>query len=222
ELTHPRPVIALAFNDRGDRLATACRDGQARVFAVPGASADALFAPVPHEAEFPLAAVTPAVLRTRVAPGFCKDGRGLLTPGANGAVTWRDAETGEQIRPVQFTEGPVQTMTVAPDGKHFVVGGYGGARLWDAVADGPVGAPLRNRNFTTAATFLPDGTSLLTVGGDLTAQLWSVPGGQTLGPPLGHQAILTRAACSPDGRLLATAHAHAFLPACALAPPHPH
>jgi eukaryotic-like serine/threonine-protein kinase len=207
ELSHPRPVVALAFNGRGDRLATACLDGQARVFSVPGESANALFAPVPHEAEFPLAAVTPAVLRTRVAPVFVSDGRGLLTRDANGGVTWRDAETGKPIRPVEFTDGPVQVIAVAPDGNHFAVGGYGGARLWDAAAGGPVGAPLRNRNFTTAATFLPDGTSLLTVGGDRTAQLWSVPGGQALGPPLVHQAILTRAACSADGRLLATAQA---------------
>src|SRR5262249_36036673 len=49
ELTHPRPVVALAFNESGDRLATACLDGQARVFAVPGASANVPFAPVPHE-----------------------------------------------------------------------------------------------------------------------------------------------------------------------------
>jgi WD40 repeat protein/tetratricopeptide (TPR) repeat protein len=206
ELIHPRPVIALAFNERGDRLATACRDGQARVFAVPGASAKALFAPVPHEAEFPLAAVTPAVLRTRIGPVFVKDG-GLLTRDANGAVTWRDSETGKPIRPVPFTEGPVQMIAATADGKHFVVGGYCGARLWDADAGGPVGAPLSNRNFTTAAAFLPDGTSLLTVGGDRTAQLWSVPGGVALGVPLVHQSILTRAACSSDGRLLATAGA---------------
>jgi WD40 repeat protein len=207
ELAHPRSVIALAFNEHGDRLATACLDGQARVYAIPGASANALFVPVPHEAEFPLAAVTPAVLRTRVAPVFVADGRGLLTRDANGAVTWRDAATGKPLRPVQFTEGPAQTIAVAPDGKHFVVGGYGGARLWDAIADGTVGSPLYNRNFTTAATFLPDGTSLLTVGGDRTAQLWSVPSGQALGPPLVHQSILTRAACSADGRMLATAQA---------------
>jgi WD40 repeat protein/tetratricopeptide (TPR) repeat protein len=221
ELTHPRPVIALAFNERGDRLATACLDGQARVIAVPGASANSLFTPVPHEAEFPLAAVTPAVLRTRVAPAFVADGSGLLTRGANGAVAWRDAETGKQIRPVKFTEGPVQTIAVAADGKHFVIGGYGGARLWDAVADGPVGAALRNRNFTTAATFVPDGTTLLTVGGDRTAQLWSVPSGQALGPPLVHQSILTHAACSADGRLLATAQADGLVRVWSLASGNP-
>ena len=74
------------------------------------------------------------------------------------------------------------------------------------------GAPLRNRNFTTAATFLPDGTSLLTVGGDRTAQLWLVPSGQALGPALVHQGILTHAACSADGRLLATAQANGSNP----------
>src|SRR5262249_22102409 len=33
---HPDTVQDLAFNDRGDRLATACQDGRGRVFAVPG------------------------------------------------------------------------------------------------------------------------------------------------------------------------------------------
>jgi WD40 repeat protein/tetratricopeptide (TPR) repeat protein len=205
ELVHPRPVLALAFNGRGDRLATACLDGLARVFAVPAASEKPLFAPVRHAADFPLAAVTPAVLQTRVAPVFVADGRGLLTREDQGGLTWRDAETGKPLRAVPFAEGPVQAVAAGPDGKHFVVGGYGGAQLWDAAAGAPVGVPLRNRNFVTAATFLPDGASMLTAGGDRTAQFWSVPGGQPLGPPLVHQSILTRAACSADGRLLATA-----------------
>src|SRR5262249_17270155 len=55
---HPGPVGALAFNPLGDRLATSCPDGRARVFAVPGGADDQpLFPPVPHDADFRLAAV---------------------------------------------------------------------------------------------------------------------------------------------------------------------
>jgi serine/threonine protein kinase len=50
ELPHPKPVARLVFNSRGDRLATGCRDGKARVHAVPGdpSKPEPLFPPVTH------------------------------------------------------------------------------------------------------------------------------------------------------------------------------
>src|SRR5262249_8642210 len=50
ELTHSQAVLALSFNESGDRLATACADGRARIFAVPGSTEkpEPLFPPVPH------------------------------------------------------------------------------------------------------------------------------------------------------------------------------
>jgi WD40 repeat protein/tetratricopeptide (TPR) repeat protein/tRNA A-37 threonylcarbamoyl transferase component Bud32 len=209
ELAHPAAVVALAFNTRGDRLATGCLDGRARVFAVPGgpAASAPLFPPVPHVAEGRLAAVAPAPLLHHMAPVFVANDRGLLTTTPQEGVTWRDAETGQAVRPVPLAEGEPQVVLAGPGAAHFVVGGYGGARLWDAARGEPEGAPLPSRNFVTAAAFSRDGTTLLTVAGDRTAQLWSVPGGQPLGPPLRHHAILTLAAYSADGRLLATAQA---------------
>ena len=49
--SHPAPVTALAFNGRGDRLATSCLDDRARLFAVPSADGNpnSLFAPVEHQ-----------------------------------------------------------------------------------------------------------------------------------------------------------------------------
>jgi WD40 repeat protein/tetratricopeptide (TPR) repeat protein len=208
EFTHPKPVLTLTFNARGDRLATGGLDGQARVFAVPGGGkGQPLFPPVPHAAEFRLAAVAPAALLQRRAPVFVAEDRGLLTVTDKEGVSWRDAETGEKVRPVPFAVGEPQAVASGPGGKYFVVGGYSGAQLWDAGTGGPQGPPLPSRNFVTAAAFSPDGTALLTVGGDRTAQLWSVPGGRPSGPALPHEAILTLGAYAPDGRLLATAQA---------------
>jgi WD40 repeat protein/tetratricopeptide (TPR) repeat protein len=210
DLAHPRPVVTLTFNSRGDRLATGCLDGKARVFTVPGGAANPrpLFPPVPHAAEFPLAAVAPAALPQRLAPVFVAEDHGLLTAGRPEGVVWRDAETGKVVRRVPFTGGgEPQTVAVGPGGKFFLLGGYAGAQLWEAAGGQALEPRLPSRNFVTAAAFTPDGTAVLTAGGDRTARLWSVPGGQPLGPPLPHQAILTLAACSPDGRLFATAQA---------------
>jgi WD40 repeat protein/Flp pilus assembly protein TadD len=209
DLAHPRPVITLTFNSRGDRLATGCLDGKARVFAVPGGAAVGrpLFPPVAHTAEFPLAAVAPAALPQRLAPVFVAEDHGLLTAGRSEGVVWRDAETGKFVRRVPFPAGEPQTLVVGPPGKYFLLGGYGGGHLWDTAGGQALEPSLPSRNFVTAAAFTPDGTAVLTAGGDRTARLWSVPGGQPLGPPLLHQAILTLAACSADGRLFATAQA---------------
>jgi WD40 repeat protein/Flp pilus assembly protein TadD len=207
ELAHPRPCVTLTFNSRGDRLATGCLDGKARVFAVPGGDGRPLFKPVPHTAEFRLAAVAPAALPQRLAPVFIAEDHALLTASRTEGVVWRDADTGKAVRRVPFAAADPQTVAAGPAGKYFLVGGYGGGQLWDAAGGQAVDPLLPSRNFVTAAAFTPDGTAVLTAGGDRTARLWSVPGGQPLGPPLVHQAILTLAACSADGRLFATAQA---------------
>ena len=204
DLPHPQAVVTLTFNALGDRLATGCLDGRARVFAVPGKS-EPLFPPVPHVAAFRSDAVAPAVLERRVAPVFLAGGRDLLTTSGSGGAVWRDGDTGRPKHAIHFPAGQAQVVEVSPDGKYFMVGGYAGAQVWDVAAGQAIEPVLPNRNFVIAAAFRPDGAVLLTAGGDRTARLWSVPGGRPLGPPLVHQAILTLAAYSPDGRLLATA-----------------
>ncbi len=199
EIPHPAPVLRLVFNGRGDRLATACADGNARVFAVPPGprGAGPLFAPLPNRAPAP-----PGNLP--VDPVFVASDRGLLTLGFSGIVHWWDAETGREVRQIVSQWGYSFTAA-SPDGKHLVVAGLSsGGRLWQVNPARAVGQKFAHGNHIYAAAFSPDGQVLLTVGADRTARLWDVPGGTALYSTLAHQNDVKFAAFAPDGQLFAT------------------
>ena len=199
ELVHPRQVIALAFSASGDRLATGCEDNTARVFAITGQSAGAepLFPPVPHR-------LKGVYWITPIAPTFIDQDRGLLTVTDTTTVAWRDAETGEQIRPVPAEAGTVNFLAVSPDGRHFALGGWVNASLWDVATGRRVGNQTSQPDFVLSATFSPDGTTLIT-GSANNVRPWSVPAGEPAGPVLRHQGGVHHTAFSPDGKLVATA-----------------
>ncbi len=95
ELRHPSAIDALAFNPKGDRLATACQDGQCRLYDMARNSAEPSFAPVPHLSKRP--SIVPGSKVT--PPLFVSDGRELLTRDEK-ALLWWDASTGEKVRSV--------------------------------------------------------------------------------------------------------------------------
>jgi WD40 repeat protein/predicted Ser/Thr protein kinase len=201
ELVHPKPVVALRFNDSNDRLATTAADDLARVFAVPGdaAAVKPLFPPVPHLWQ-PEYSVRP------VAPLFVDGGRGLVTIANKAQAAWWDAETGTQIAPVPFTKGSLLlTVATEPQGRYVVLGGHSGAQVWDTRRRAAVGPFLEHSNYVTALAVSPDGNQLLTVSEDRKGRRWLLPGGEPLGPPLPHQASLNLAAFAPDGLRVATA-----------------
>jgi len=202
ELPHPRPVAALAFGPKGDRLATACGDGKARVFAVPSGPGGArpLFEPARHLASLQPTGGGPSAA---VAPAFLDGGRTLLTIEGGGKLTGRNPETGATVRSWQM-KGDVTSLAVSPDGKSAAVGGY----LWAVVLRPPTaaaGTELAHRNEVDRVAFSGDGLTLLTLCEDLTARLWSVPEGRPLTAPWPLSGRSRQAAFSPDDRLIAVA-----------------
>ncbi|MBL7039887.1 MAG: protein kinase [Pirellulaceae bacterium] len=199
ELVHPRPVLALAFSATGDRLLTGCEDNTARVFVIAGQSARAepLFPPVPH-------GLGASSWLIPIAPTFIDQDRGLLTVTDSNTVAWRDAGTGEQIRPVPSEASTVKFLAVSPDGRHFALGGWVKTSLWDVAAGRRVGNQTSQPGMVYSATFSPDGTTLIT-GSANNVRPWSVPAGEPAGPVLRHQGGVHHTAFSPDGKLVATA-----------------
>ena len=213
-LDHPAPVLRLAFSPAAGRLATACGDGQARVFAVPGdARGRPLFAPVrqvlKHDGE-------------GWQPGetvFLNEDL-LVTHTGDSAAVLRNATTGQAVHTIDDGGRGIMKALPGPDGRYVAVCQYFGTQLWDVATRTPRGPVLPQGNFITAAAFSPDGRVLLTSSGDRTARLWSVADGQPLGPPL-HQDQLTHAAFSPDGRHFATAQDDGLVRVWALSLPDP-
>jgi len=90
KLGHPSEVVALSFDSRGNRLATACRDQWARIFAVPGGD-NSLARLIPHC--FREYGVSHGGYDVGT-PRFVDDDRKLLTVSSPMELLWSDATSG--------------------------------------------------------------------------------------------------------------------------------
>jgi WD40 repeat protein/predicted Ser/Thr protein kinase len=195
---HPQAVGALAFNRKGDRLVTACADGQARLYAVPGLPGRPapLFDPVPHSPAYGYAS----------PPAFVDGDRGLVTITGNQQLTWWDAESMKRARAgdIATKSYNLSRVVASPRGDWFATGGFSVAETWNCAAGTTRSLVLEHHNFVEDLAFSADGSTLLTISWDETARLWSLPEGQAIGNPLPHMGMVTRGDLSGDGRYLAT------------------
>ena len=178
ELTHPRPIQALVFNRRSDRLITTDEETrQAYVFAIPSEHSEPLYPPLPHYSFAP---------DPYVAPTFLDDDRGILTAGG-GDFQWWDAESGKQIRTLPHDCGKWQRpMAVSPDGRIVAGVSWRQVRLTDVRTGERLAPVMDHLNDIVSLAFSPDSQLLLTGSWDHTAQLWNVKDGKPLGGPIQH------------------------------------
>ncbi|MBW3541737.1 MAG: NAD-dependent epimerase/dehydratase family protein, partial [Planctomycetes bacterium] len=195
EVDHADQGREVAFNSRGDRLATATADGRIRVFDIgPQALVELRWSPLAgrntdHE---PL-----------VRPVFINSDHGLLAPTDRSTVTWWNTESGSPVE--SFHLNRVTVVEPCPNGRYVVMGGLSDGQFWDLATRRPVGSRLRHLNQIRAADFSADGRTLLTVAMDRRARLWSVPSGEPLSPWLHHTDNVHHGDLSPDGKFIATA-----------------
>jgi WD40 repeat protein len=157
----PRGVAAASFGSDGGMVATAGRDGVARLWAISGGP--------------------PRVLRGHRGAvhdaAFSRDGRVVVTAGVDRtARLWRVA-TGEQL--VTFAhDGPVFSAEINAPGTHVITvsrvaqTGRVIARLYDA-ATGSLIRTLDQVGITTAI-FAPAGSYAVTTSADDTARVWDL------------------------------------------------
>src|SRR5262249_53414017 len=205
ELGHPAAVTSLSFHPEGRYLATGCRDQKARLFAVPGGAGKPLWPAVPHvQAE---GSVWFTVFFA--PPLFVDGGRGLITYGGKGGLTWRAIQTGAEVRTLDSPEvsGRIAAAKLSPDGRELVVFGVqlpGIVRIFEVATGRPIGPVLKHMNTVLDAAISPDSRLLLTCSSDNTARLWADQGGELLARSLDLHRTVHCVAFAPDGRSLAT------------------
>jgi WD40 repeat protein len=211
---HKGEVLSLSFGSNSERLATAARDGMARVFRVPSEQSEPLFPPVPHSLgldEFNHRGAD------ALTPSFANGDQILLTvpavPKSNHRLLWQSAATRKKH---QFSAGPpndnpLMSFAVSPEGRYAAGLWAGDGRIWD-MRTRHVLSPIPGSDVTSYedVAFSSDGSLLVTSSDDSAVRFWSVPDLASQKPtasypPIFHPAQAVRVSLTPDGRHLATA-----------------
>ncbi len=138
------------------------------------------------------------------AVAFSPDGKRLYAgfQGPTRRVHWWDRDTGEFLARTGFHG--VWRMTLSPDGKTLLTGGYSEARLWNTETGESMGTKMSHPDRTFALAFSPDNETFVIGCYDGTMRLWSAKTGQPLGPRFQNSNEICAAAFSPDGMMILT------------------
>ncbi|MFZ1075781.1 MAG: WD40 repeat domain-containing protein, partial [Minisyncoccia bacterium] len=202
---HEGVVVSAAFDPSGRRIATASRDGTARLWdAATGVELAVLRR---HEGEV-------------VSAAFDQSGKRIATASHDGTARVWDAESGDEITEMRHEEAVV-SVAFDPSGRRIATASYDGtARVWDAESgeqlavlrhqgpipesDGASRAKQTQEVAVRSAVFDPSGRRIATVShDDGTVRLWDANGAEQL-IVLPHKGVQS-AAFDPSGARVATA-----------------
>lgn len=203
ELRHPATVHSLQFSLDGTRLATASRDGKARVFAMPDASpASGTSALI----ENPVAGPLDHRPAAECPPVFVNGGKAVITISAQDRLKWTSLNGAAKPKRDEIRTGDsmLLDMSVSNDGRWLAIGGYRDARIWDTRRKDQRQVRLPHRNHVVDIEFSPDGRFAITAGWDARAKLWSLDGEHRIGQSLFHQGKVEHVSFSTDGKFVAT------------------
>lgn len=158
EVAHEAPLTDFTFSPDGRRIATASKDGTARVWDVETGAP--LTPPLVHKQPV-----------NKVA--FSADGRQLVSAGDDRTARIWDAR-GIQLHILELS-GPVRSASFSADGKRLVTQSGGWVSVWDTATGKEVMKPcLADVGSIGDVQFSADGRRLLTVGGHLATRAWDI------------------------------------------------
>ena len=191
-IAHADRIERLAFSPDGARVATASRDGTARIW--DAATGAPVIPPLPH---------CDAVLDV----GFDPAGARVVTASADGTVRIWDAATGAPAAPPLLHAGKAHLACFRDDGDAVLTACWDRtARVWDAATGAPLSPPLAHFGKITSARFSPDGRRVVIAGAHREVRIWDAATGE-LALVLAHADIVRTAAFTADGGRVVTASA---------------
>jgi WD40 repeat protein len=187
-MNHDDVVYGVVFSPDGKYIATASRNGTARLWNV--STGKQIF--VLNYAGWVNSVV------------FSPDGKYIATASRDNTARLWDASTGKQIFVLNH-DNWVNNVVFSPDGKYIATASRDNtARLWDASTGEPISDPLVHNGSVNNVAFSPDEKYLATASWDNTARLWNLSTG-TQKFVLNHDDPVLNIVFSPDGKYIVTA-----------------
>jgi len=187
---HTDTVRNIAWSPDGSRIATASRDGTARIFDAASGHCERVLAG--HEAMVEMVAWSP-------------DSALVATASRDHTVRVWQAATGAQVAVLTGASDVVRGVAWSPDGR-WIAGASRDlvVRIWDA-ATGRLDRALRgHRDNVLGIDWSPDGRKLATASHDRTVIVWDAETGTPALTLEGHTDFVEGLAWSPDGKSLAS------------------
>ena len=200
-IAHPSEVWNVAFSPDSTRLATACSDGFARIYEVPGGQ---------------LLAITETPEKNIWRLAFSPDGRFLATASgdinSNSVKVW-NARDGMEALSLKGHEARVRAIGYSPDGKLIATGSRDGTiRIWNAENGTEIkrldnqkdGKPLESQDLQ----FTADGKRVIGAN-EHGANVWDLSTGRVV--ETNNHIFSLAVAISPDGSRFALSHVNSVI-----------
>ncbi|MET7716826.1 WD40 repeat domain-containing protein [Streptomyces sp. NPDC005407] len=187
---HTDTVRHIAWSPDGNLLATASRDGTARVF--DARSGRAL-----------LVLPSDGVMVEGVT--WSPDSSRIATTGRDCVVRIWNAASGEPVRLLTGATDIGRQVAWSPDGRHVAASSKDRiVRVWEAETGDLVHELRGHRDDVWGVAWSPDNTRLASASHDQTAIVWELATGTPVTTLTGHSDFVEGIAWSPDGRSIAT------------------
>ncbi|WLQ62841.1 MULTISPECIES: WD40 repeat domain-containing protein [Streptomyces] len=187
---HTDTVRHIAWSPDGRRLATASRDGSARI--LEARSGQSLL-------------VLPSDGAMVESVAWSPDSAHVATAGRERVVRIWDAASGASVRLLTGATDIVRQVAWSPDGQYVAASSKDRVvRVWEAGTGSLAQALEGHRDDVWGVTWSPDSTRLASASHDQTARVWDLATGATDVVLEGHTDFVEGIAWSPDGLSLAT------------------